>query len=356
MTCLDKYLEVKQEGRSRPFSLDKARAILLGYLFNAMDYSMLKERLTVMGVVVDRSWRHTLVADSRVLVEFKFPFYRALARAGADYAKSRESVMQEAIGFGLNESDLPLIDLACDHPGLNRHLPNLIQRFTPLSQEAFDREVTRTITKNAGNTRGFVFAKMRFLQRWGITIEDSILDCTSAAYESLLFQYPRFEGREHFDNVFKQAVRHQGLKKVEHYTAQSRSSFQVGGDYRMETLESYHEGEIAGTDHDLVVGAGIEDDAQVQVHQLLRSGYLSHQDKQAISLLVGNTDPEFDDWLSEQGESHLGVGDNARRLRRLVLRYLDYPESRLGHIRDMLSGDFKVAGREVTFDLPLLFR
>jgi hypothetical protein len=342
LTCLDKYLQANGEkGRERPFSLDKARALLVGYLFHAVDFTFLKARLTDMGVTVDREWRQTLVSDAKVLRTFKFPFYAAVASPA--FPDDPVGVLSVARTHGLAEQDEPLLELACTHSSLRRHLSSLSEQYAPLSRERFDAEVERVVRNLAGNTRGFAYVKMRFLQRWGFTLDDCITDCNSRAYEALLFRYPRFDSRGHFVNIFKQAVRHQGLKIVEKYTAQSRSSFHGNGQYRMESLEGYHDSEIEGTTHDLTEGSGIEDDAEVQLHQLLRSGYLNAQDKRAIRLLVGQPDPDFDSWLASQGENWLSLADNLRRLRGLVLRFLDYPESRLDYIRSLLTGEFRVA-------------
>lgn len=352
MTCLDTYLSMAATEAGVEPGLacgDRPRAILIGYLFNAFNLSELQKRLEqVFGFGFERSVRKQMVKDKKVMCEMKFALYQTVA-ARHRY-RTLPELRQHALSVGLAEEDLPLVSLVISHSGLSAHFDKLFDAgYKALTFSRFNMEVTRVINDQARSVRGYAYTKLTFLKRWGVKIEDSILDCESRAFEALLLHYPCFETREHFQNLYKAAIRQAGNKLIAYHTTKSRNVFDEHGKPRVDSLViATGDGEFSllditqdeGAASGLTGGDTHTDEATMVIHQLLGSEEITDHDRKFLTLLAGETDSQFERWMQDER----GVQDIERvingqtpRYRRLVMEYLHYPTTKLRHIQHLLT-------------------
>lgn len=358
MTCLDSYLRVvsSDPSRLRPMpvaTLSSARAALLGYLFHALTYADLKMRLTRMGVDIRPRWRARLVSDPKVIRDLKFAIYQAVCCESFPHDVS--AVIDKALACGLATEDIPLVKLACQHSRLSAHLCELAESYPALEHKRFNALVTAVVARTRRNIQRFAAAKMQFLEKRGHTLDHSTADCISLAYEAMLFQYPCIQNDAHAENLFKRTARQQGLKVISRYSAGTRSAYhpRVDGEpqvCRVSYLEDYndYDDEIDEAFDTAYTEMSAEvSELPLQLYQLMRSRYLSADDKRFLQLAAGLRDPEFDVWLVEQTgldvDAHVEHTRRHGRLIRMAMDYLQYPSRRLNRMRGLLTGDYRLA-------------
>lgn len=349
-TCLDAYLDmVKEEGEVSPsFNRDDALIMTMRYLFGEWTLATMQDKFMAKnGLEFDRRIRKLMVSDPTVMYQLKFPLYQAICHDG-----DRDAKVAYALEQGLAADDVELLDLALKVGPLRNYFKRLVScGYRALSINDFQREIDKALRSNRSNTQGFVHAKMRFLRHWGLNTEGLVGDCESRAFEALLNQYPVFESRLHFNNLYKLSVRQAGLKIINYYTTKGRNVFDESGEYRKSAMEvETRDGNVVdGYDQGwdmpssgLTGHQNSNDEEVLQVRSLLGSGKLDRQDREFLSLLVGETTPAFEHWLMDahniQNVDRV-VTACTPRYRRLVMEFSQYPIAKLRRIQDMMAGN-----------------
>lgn len=361
MTCLDPYLSMAATEVGLDANLaccDRPRAILLGYLFGAFNLDDLQTRLKrTFGFSFARSIRKQMISDKEVMCGMKFSLYQTIA------ARHRYRTLPElrryAVSVGLAEQDLPLVQLVLEHAGLSDHFDTMLQAgFRAMSYAKFKIEIDHAVEVNTKNVRGFAYSQLRFLQNWGQSVEESITDCQSAAFEALLLRFPLFQTRAHFHNLYKLTVRQAGGKLIAHYTTQGRNVFDEEGNFRKARLEvdvddstfsvldsggGAPSSDLTGANSGLgglTGGDEHHEDAAMQIHSLLSNPELNEHDHNFLKLLAGETDVHFERWLVEERaiqDVERVINGATPRYRRLVMEYLRYPSTGLKRIQHLLT-------------------
>ena len=342
MSLLDRYLK-GPSGALLHF--EKARRILAGHLFGALSIVETCDRLATLGFYFDRPVRTRFIRDPEI-IRLKFPLYVAFCHSSR--FADREELLSFAHEQGLPESESYLLDLVMEGP-LAKHLARLkAAGYKPLSAAAFQRELDRVVQETAANTKGYVLRSMRFLMGYTLTLDELIADCVSGAFEALLQQYPIFENRAHFQNLYKMALRQAGQKIIKYYTADCRGS--SGGSLvrfnydplRPLACDESDQEEI--TPESMQVGLYGNDadyDSILHVRRVMQSGRLRDRDLHFLELVVGLTDSAFEVWLQEQVLDIEAVilrgADGTPRYIRLVRQYLGYTAKEMATLKRILS-------------------
>jgi len=351
MTSLDKYISLASPSAKGSVKEAVTTALLM-YLFAAINFNEFRAYFQKeTGDDFDRHVRTKMVCDTDVMYQVKFPLYAAVGKADTVVG-----LRQEARKRGLLVKDATLVDHLTEED-LSDYLLGLRPKYKALSIEKFRHEIGQAWLRNKTNTFNFAWYKMRFLCNWGLDLSDIVDDCAERTLRALMLQYPLIENRTHFNNLYKQTFRQAGLKLIKHYTAKRRSVFDESGNLRRFSVD-YDLPDNPGSAVDLVGTSGLtghDDSASddvLTVRSVLERGNLSNQEQSLMLYLMGETDDDFEAWLSSQ--YHVPLKDkDAKEYLSACCAYLHIPRSRLAELQTMLSQGVMTAPPPRKIEVPL---
>jgi hypothetical protein len=180
------------------------------------------------------------------------------------------------------------------------------EKRSPLGVGLFNKYVADVIMSSDMHafTHHFMRTKLAFLVKsYGLTYEDLKADLYSYSIFSLRKAYPRFEHLGHMAAISKTAIKNRGLNIIEEQTTDKRQRLNQNSDggysavhVNLDSIES------ASVAHSFLV-SGLDGQSQsnweemFSLHQLLKSPNIKPNHRRFLSLLVGNRDEQFSEFL-----------------------------------------------------------
>lgn len=327
-------------GMMRPELRSSVIGALLLYVFRGTDQSEIRSVIKGRGIDFDfLSWRRHLHRNGALLRNGKiFVYHKACGLSPSPKE------------FELSKRESLWLSRALEFKPLERRLRFLIEEEArpPLCLKSFDNYAGSVLSSEDFVTyvKKYVAKKMAFLRAsYNVTFHELQSDLYSWSHYALLRAYPRFDDEGHGIAIAKTIAKRRGVNLIKSLTAQKNDQLITHADGTCErtsvSLSSVSDGTGQFLTADgtfihrslLVVGmnglssaaSSIGWDTLYSLKELTKSSQFTSTQRRFLSMMIGNHDAEFSEYLGVPNEDALSKMDYAVYKRR-VCQFLSLPE------------------------------